>query len=42
MPSEAFAWLTRIKAVEREYNTVRLGMDRWSAASPHSRIVIPS
>jgi predicted RNA methylase len=28
MPHEAFAWLTRIKAVEREYSAVRLAMDR--------------
>jgi hypothetical protein len=28
MPSEAFDWLTRVRAVEREYTTVRLAMDR--------------
>ena len=28
MPSEAFGWSTRIKAVEREYTTVRLAMNR--------------
>ena len=28
MPGEAFAWGTRIKAVEREYVIARLGMDR--------------
>ena len=28
MPNEAFAWLTRIKSVEREYVTVRLALDR--------------
>src|SRR6266542_5386145 len=28
MPHEAFGWLTRIKAVEREYNTARLAVGR--------------
>ena len=28
MPHEAFGWNTRIKAVEREYITARLAMDR--------------
>ena len=28
MPNEAFAWSTRIKAVEREYTTARLAMNR--------------
>lgn len=29
MPGDAaFAWMARLKAVEREYNTTRLGMDR--------------
>ena len=28
MPHEAFAWMRRIKAVEREYQAVRFGMDR--------------
>lgn len=33
----AFAWMTRLKAVEREYNTTRMGMDRFhqqAAADP--------
>jgi hypothetical protein len=28
MPDEAFAWMTRIKSVEREYDTARLALDR--------------
>src|SRR6266446_3736914 len=28
MPGKAFAWLTRIKAVEREHNAARLAVDR--------------
>jgi hypothetical protein len=28
MPGEAFAWMTRIKSVEREYATARLAIDR--------------
>lgn len=28
MPDEAFKWMTRIKAVEREYGAIRFGTDR--------------
>lgn len=28
MPSEAFDWMIRLKAIEREYKMVRLSMDR--------------
>src|SRR4051794_22156231 len=28
MPGEAFAWMTRLKAVEREYRLARLAVDR--------------
>jgi hypothetical protein len=28
MPNEAFAWLTRVKAVEREHTSTRLAIDR--------------
>jgi hypothetical protein len=28
MPGETFAWMTRIKAVEREYDLARLAVDR--------------
>ena len=28
MPDEAFAWMGRIKAVEREYGVIRFGTDR--------------
>ena len=32
MPDEAFAWMGRIKAVEREYGAIRFGTDRLLAA----------
>jgi hypothetical protein len=28
MPNEAFSWMGRIKAVEREYGAIRFGTDR--------------
>jgi hypothetical protein len=28
MPDEAFTWMSRIKAVEREYGAIRFGTDR--------------
>jgi hypothetical protein len=32
MPDEAFNWMGRIKAVEREYGAIRFGTDRLLAA----------
>lgn len=32
MPDEAFTWMSRIKAVEREYGAIRFGTDRFLLA----------
>jgi hypothetical protein len=41
MPNEAFAWLTRIKAVEREYNIARLAVDRLELHAEDDPRVLP-
>jgi hypothetical protein len=33
MPDEAFNWMSRIKAVEREYGAIRFGTDRLLAST---------
>jgi hypothetical protein len=40
--SEAFDWLTRLKAVEREYKTARLAVDRLQQQAQENPEVLPA
>ena len=40
MPDEAFAWMGRIKAVEREYGAIRFGTDRLIVAAKENPSIL--